>query len=377
MTGLLAAWRNWRERREILNSFQEQQAAASERDRFVVRDNLTYALSALERDDIRQANELWAASLERYPNETRDSPLAVVLLLRLRQYDEVEALLVRGQGKHPNDPYFAQGLADVALARGDHDTAIARCAALRKRWPSVVQGYVVAAEALMAKNSLPEAEALAEQAIRLFPEDMLGYLEYARVADKRGDWEQVYERSRPLREQFNYSGGFIGSATALIKLGRYDEADALLEESRVKFPTDPAVGTEFARSAQARGDFPEAAKRWTRLVERFPLQIHALLDAAQALEQLGFPADAESILREAVERFPTEGRPASDLGALLMRCKNYTGAVDVFAGLRAALPDDQWPYIHGAEALQALGREDEANALMRELHDRISRPEGS
>jgi tetratricopeptide (TPR) repeat protein len=374
MTGLLAAWRNWRERREILNRFRRERDDASERARFIVRDNLTYALAAIERDDVREANELWANSLKTYPNETGASQLALTVLLHLRRYDEADELMHRGLRNHPNDPYFATGLVEVANARGAYDEAIARCAALRARFPGVIRGYAVGAEALMAKDRLPEAEALAEQAIKLFPEDILGYLEYARVAEKRRDWQQVWERSRPLREQFNFCGGFVGSAHALIKLGRYDEADALLESTRILFPTEPAIVAEFARSAQAKGDIPEAAKRWKRLAERFPLQIDTSLDAAQALEEMHLPDDAEGILREAVDRFPTESRPSADLAGLLFRCRNYTAAVDVLAKMRVTFPDDELPYLRGADALREAGRADEASALLQEHHNRFMRP---
>jgi len=47
MNSLFSVWRDWRDRREILREIRRQQADNSERDRFVVKDNLTYALSAI------------------------------------------------------------------------------------------------------------------------------------------------------------------------------------------------------------------------------------------------------------------------------------------------------------------------------------------
>jgi len=306
----------------------------------------------------------WTESLNRYPKETRESPLALRVLLGLRRFDEAEALMDQGHKSHPRDVYFAQGLGEVALARGDYDTAIERWSTLRRQFPGVVQGYVLGVEALLAKKRLEAAEALAEQAVKQFPDEMIAYLGYARVAVQRQDWERALQRGQPVRERFDWLAGYIGTAQAMIHLGRHDEAEALLADARVRFPMEPGPVAELARSAQAKGDAPAAAERWKHLVQRFPLHMHSCLEAAESLRELGATAEAEVILRKAIEHFPDEARPMSELGMMLVRARDFTAAAEVWASMRAAFPDNEVAYIQGIDSLRQAGRSGEADVLL-------------
>ncbi len=369
MGGLLTVVRDWRYRQEVLRDLRRQQTIDSERDRFLVKDNLTYALSALERNDRRQATELWTKSLDRYPRETQASPLALKVLLGLRRFEEAEALLRKGQKNAPRDPYFAIGLADIAHAKGEHDVAIERCAALRKQFPGVLQGYVVGAASLMIKDRLEEAEILTQKAITMFPEEVRGYIEHAYVATRRQDWQEALQRWQHVLNQFGHQSGYTCSAQAMIQLERYDEADAILSAALVRFPTETGPGAELARSAQARGDSPEAIKRWKRLVQRFPLHMLSCLWAAEALEILGEAAEAERILCEGVDHFPSDLPPIIHLGMLLLRHRQFQAAVEVYATMRQRFPENETGYIRGAEALRQADRADDA-AILTEEHRR-------
>lgn len=366
MSGLLSALRDWRDRRDILRDLRREQIDKSEQDRFTVKDNLTYALSALARDDRRQATELWAKSLGLYPRETRGSPLALKVLLGLRRFDEAEALMLQGRERHPREIHFASGLGEVAQARGDHDAAIEHWAVLRKQFPGVLQGYVMGAEALMARKRLDEAETLAEQAMRQFPEEMTPCLEHARVATQRQDWALALQRWQLIQGRFNFVGAHLGCAQAMIRMGRYEEADALLSEARVRWPVEPGPAAELARSAQARGDVPKAVERWRQLVQRFPLHMHSCLEAAGSMEKLGAAPEAANTLRDAIHHFPTEERPLRELGMLLDRQKDFAAAVKVWETMRQTFPDGEAAYTRGIEALNRVGRPDEAEALRQE-----------
>ncbi|WP_428486525.1 tetratricopeptide repeat protein [Rhodopila sp.] len=371
MSGLLSAWREWRDRRDILRDLRRQQGDASERDQFKVKDDLTYALSALERDDPAQATQLWTQSLSRYPRETRNSPLALKVLLGLRRFDEAQALMQEGRTKNPREVYFARSLAEVAQARGNHDEVIRLCADLRKQYPGVMEGYGLAAGTFAAKGQLDEAEALAAETIKRFPDQLMGYLEYGRIADRRMDWPQALARWQVVQRQFGHHIGYTGTAQAMLRLERYHEADTLLSEARALFPTNLGIFTEFARSAQMKGDVMEAKERWNAVLKRFPQQPHGFFAAAEAFEALGEPAEAEATLRVAIDRFPREQRPFFELAHLLQRRGNVLAAAEVWAGLRQAFPDTEESYIHGAEALAHTGRSDEAEALRAEHRRRF------
>jgi tetratricopeptide (TPR) repeat protein len=370
MMGLLSLWREWSERRQILRDIRRRQGDAHERDRFKVRDELTYALAALDRGERKFATEVWTSLMERYPAVARASPLALSVLIGLRRFDEAEDLMLAGQKKHPSDPYFAKGLAEIAHTKRDFDTALERWAFLRKRFPGVVEGYTYGAGAFAEKDQPEQAEALALQATKRFPDNIGGPLEYTRIAIKAKNWQEALRRWQSIRDQFDYFGSYIGSAQALTHLGRYDEAEALLQQARLRFGTEPAPLSEFARVAEAKGDVPAAVQRWKDVLSRFPLDIYVHFIASEAFEKLGEPAEAEATLRAAIDRFPTELRPPLELAQLLHhKRRDFPAAADAWAALRAVFPDNEDAYTSGAHALDQAGRMADAQAL-REEHRR-------
>jgi tetratricopeptide (TPR) repeat protein len=377
MTGLLSAWHDWRERREILRDIRRRQADQSERDRFVVRDALAEALAAFGIGDRRKATAIWTATRDRYPMEIRASPLALELLLKLHHYDEAAALMAEGRKKHPKEIFFAKGVAAVAHTRGDHNAAIEYYVALRKQFPGVATGYVLGAQSLAAANRLAEADAQAEMAMNLFPEEIGGFLEYARLAVRREDWPEAMRRWELLQAAFDDRPfGLHGRAQALIKLGRYDEADVQLEAARFRFPTNSGLLAEFAYCAQARGDFPEAVKRWKRRVEVVPMEMHGYNNAAAAFDEMGEYAEAEAILRAAVERFPLEESPPIMLAKFLHGRQDFTAEAECWAALRKIFVNNEHAYTHGADALRRAGHVDQANALLEEHKSRFARSSG-
>jgi tetratricopeptide (TPR) repeat protein len=369
MAGLIEIWRNWRDRRDLLRELRHERADALEWTYFKFRDDMIEALEALTREDLVRATQLWTEARERYPREASKSPLALEVLLGLRRFDEAEAMMKEGRTKSPGDQRFAIGLAEVARARGDHETAVQRWAMVRKQFPGVMKGYAVGVESLRALNRLPEAEALTRQTMTQFPQEVLGYMENARLADIKQDWEEALKRWDVVLTRFDHLSGYTGVAQAMVKFGRYDEADALLTRARVRYPADVSPGIGLALSAQARDDIPEAVVRWRNVAQRFPLQTVAVFNAAGALEKLGATEDAEVILREAVDHFPAEPRALTDLGMLLLRRRDFSAAAEAFAALRQTFPNNEAAYLRGAEALSQAGQPETADVL-REEHRR-------
>ncbi|WP_158923689.1 lipopolysaccharide assembly protein LapB [Acidisphaera sp. S103] len=332
---------------------------------------MTEALAALEIDDVRRAAEIWAEAVERYPNQTLDSHLAVNVLLGLRRFDEADALMQEGLRKSPNDQRCAIGLAHVARVRGDHESAAERWAKVRKQFPNVMDGYAFGVMALRGLNRLPDAEALTRQTMARFPDEVLGFMEYGRLADIQQDWDQALERWTVVLTRFDHLSGYTGAAQAMVKLGRYDEADALLARARVRYPIDPSVGIGLAISAQTKGDIPEAISRWKYMVQHFPMHIVAVFNAAGALDKLGATDDAEQVLRDAVDHFPREPRPMAELGMLLLRRRDFSGAAKAFATLRDVFPNNKEAYLRGAEALDQAGQLEEAELLRKDYRNRF------
>lgn len=373
MSNPLSAWRAWRERRVILRDIRRRSADAREVNHFKVKDQLVYADTALDNNDNRRATEICDKLVADYPPGAYRSPLALRVLLRLRRFDEATTMMRDGQRHYRGDPLFLQGLAEIAQAKQDHKEAIVLYAKLRKQFPGVMEGYTSAAESLRIMGRLVEAENLANQAMKQFPEQIAGFLEGARLAVHRQDWEDALRRWEPIRSQFDYYGAYVGAAQAFSHLGRYNEAEEVLQQARYRFGTNPGPLSEFARVAEAKGDTAEAVERWKAVLYRFPLDMPVYSDASQAFDRLGEPAEAEATLRAAVDRFPAELRPRLELAKLLHhKHRDFPAAAEAWAALRNVFPDDDEAYVAGADALQKIGRAEEADALRGEHRLRMT-----
>lgn len=368
MTGPISAWRSWRDRRLILRDVRRQAADAKEINRFKVKDQLTYANAALDSNDHRQAAEIWDKLVADHRSQAFDSPLALRVLMRLRRYDDATTVMRHGQRRSPGEPRFLQGLGQIAQAKGDHDEAILIFAQLRKSFPGVMEGYTSATESLKTTNRLAEAEVLITKAMKNFHDHIAPFLEFARIAMLRQDWEEALRRWQPIRDRFEHVIGFVGAAQAMAHLGRYEAAEELLQQARYRFGSDAGPLSEYARVAEAKGDAAEVSRRWQDVLDRFPLDMPVHLAAAEAFERIGEPAQAESTLRAAIDRFPTELRPMLDLAKLLqIKHRNFAAAACAWAAIRVAFPDNQEAYTSGAEALRRSGCIEQAEAL-REAH---------
>lgn len=371
MASLFAAWRNWRERGDVLRDVRAQNVALREWDDCRVQDNLADALTALERNDHRHAAEIWTKALDRSPREARASPLALDVLIGLGRFDEAETIMKEGRTRYPTEIRFAAGLAEISRAKGDHEAACGHWAAVHRQFPNAMVGYASGVDALRNLNRLPEAEALAEQTIRRFPHEVLGYMEYARIAGLRRDWGQTLQRWDLVRTQFNHPSGYAGAGHAMIELGRYDEAEAMLRDARIRAPTDVAPFIELALCAQARGDTAVAIERWLRLADVFPLHLVSCLTAAGGLQGLGATEDAEHVLRDAIDHFPAEPGPIEHLGLLLLNRGDFAAAVVAFIKMRDTFPNNRASYIRLSDSLNQAGRFDEAEAVRVEQRQRF------
>lgn len=122
--------------------------------------------------------------------------------------------------------------------------------------------------------------------------------EHALEAAARQDWHAAERLWRRCIEEFPKDakpGWYSGQAAALRQLGRHDEARALDEVLRKRWPTNPLGWTRAALDATARKDWPAAEQWWKECIERFPNSITAnwYASLASCLQQLGRTADAQ------------------------------------------------------------------------------------
>jgi tetratricopeptide (TPR) repeat protein len=125
------------------------------------------------------------------------------------------------------------------------------------------------------------------------------------AAHKAKRWLDAADRWLEYRERFPYSAeGFTLGSIALIELGRFYEADALLTVAIENFPEFSEAFSNYALVAHHRRDWREAADRWEAFRIRFPLSIMGYSLGATALCELLRYAEADALIQVGLELDP-------------------------------------------------------------------------
>jgi tetratricopeptide (TPR) repeat protein len=313
-----------------------------------------------EMDHRVRAAEIWRQAQARFPEEALHSELALRLLFDLRLYDEIEALMRKGQKRYPNRSRFLEGLALLAFERGRWEEALGFSNALRSRHPGCVSGYRIGAACLGALDRANEAEAVFAAGFKAMPEDIGLRIEYAKLAEKRRDCEEAFRRWRVVHEEFEHVVGTVGMASNLKEQGLYDEAEQLLKDNLYRFSSDLTVWLQLAQISERRGNWEEAADNWAIVRKRFPLRSIGYLQGLRSLVELGRQAEAEEIFREGTDRIKDDATLLVEYAMFAHRRGDWAEAALRWEALRNSFPAHRDGYVRAAEALRGLGRDVEA-----------------
>jgi tetratricopeptide (TPR) repeat protein len=91
----------------------------------------------------------------------------------------------------------------------------------------------------------------------------------------------------------------------LLKLGAFDEADAMMKEGRKRYPGFEHFSKGYVQVAQQRGDPEEALRRCAVVRKKFPRLADGYTVAAECLTGLGRHDEAEAMIERAVRRVPS------------------------------------------------------------------------
>jgi tetratricopeptide (TPR) repeat protein len=327
------------------------------------RNLINEAMDVFERDQRVRATQLWTQALTKFPDLAMKSKQALDLLLCLQLYDEAEALLTKCQARFPRHAHCMEGLALVAYKRGNRQDAVDRCILLRRKYPGNLKGYWIAAAALSELDRSEDAEAMLIEGLRLMPDDVALRIHYGHLATRRRDWTEALKRWTDVYETFGHLAGVVGSANALKELGRHDEAEQLLSGAMYKAGNDVTVWLEFVSIAEHKRDWEEAALRWTKIRDRFPLVTHGYIRGIRPLLELGQHLQAENVLLEGIDRMPAEAALLIEHAWFAHRRSDWTEAANRWAIVRERFPKRREGHERGADALAALGQTEEAARL--------------
>lgn len=162
----------------------------------------------------------------------------------------------------------------------------------------------------------------------------------------------------------NAATAYVTAAAALTALGHPRAADKVLTEGQMRYPTDKAVGSEWAKAARERGDRPEVLRRCERLRQCLPDDVFGYYFAVECLRELNRIDEAAEMLRSSYHRFPGHPDLLVQDGYIAHARQLFDEADCIWQRLRAE-HDNPAGFIAGVATLRARGSYAEADELAR------------
>jgi tetratricopeptide (TPR) repeat protein len=358
-------FRDWRERRA---TFKEVNKRQREDESYVARDDLNplhLARLAVEREMYEGAAARWEEARKKLPNFIYESEDSIPVLLGLKRYEEAEALMAEGQRRSPRDRRWLTGLARIAEHRGDYADAARRWKAVQAGGIASNQAWIREGACLRQLGRTDEAEVVFDRAIRRDPTDIGAWVEHAKISGDRKDWQESVARWRVVTERFKIGGPHAALARALVELDQIDEAEAILAQAFAVYPADLEIAVTRSHVAERRGDLATACGRWADLQRVQPYFRPGYSERAKCLVKAERNTEADTVMRNAIERFPDEDWPLLEFASLAHARGDWEEAIPRWESFRARFPDREEGYMFGRDALHAVGRHQESEALRR------------
>lgn len=270
---------------------------------------------------------------------------------------DAEILLLRGES------HLALGELDLA------SSAFAEAAALRPKDPAPLLGK---ANVLLQRGETDAADAEAVAALELDPEDSLAWLVKGSIAHARGNIRDAlanYEKAIALDPE--NAAAQLARLGTLIDVGRNAEAIEAAKTYRQAHPEDARAVYLLAVVLSRGGDSAgaqQALEEAYALISPIPeevLQSHAptLLFAGVLAFTLGNLEEAYARLERYAGTYPPASGARKLLGAILIKQRNYSGAIKVLEPVLEFEPANPRLLLMLGEAFMREGRHHPASEL--------------
>ncbi len=217
---------------------------------------------------------------------------------------------------------------------------------------------------LLQLGEFDELETMMAEGRKRYPYFEHFSIGYVRVAQQRGDLEEAIRRCAVIRKKLpRLADGYTTAAECLTKLGRHDEAEAIINRAVRKCPPGIDVLVAYARDAERRKDWQEALRRWEDVRTRFD-HIYSHNGIAHCLQMLGRLDEAERVATETCERFPRNPWAYAALAMIAVKRGDLEGACRRWDTARRRVPYFAHAYKAGADAERRAGREDKADEIL-------------
>jgi len=152
-----------------------------------------------------------------------------------------------------------------------------------------------------------------------------------------------------------------------LRKGDYERARRALEELDREYPDNFTILYNLGMCYSDMGLLDQAISTLRRAVELAPTSANALVALAVAHARQGSVGEAEKLLRRALDLEPDNPYALRNLGAIRAEQGDYAGAYELLKKAARLLPDDPQTLYGLAATLIKLGRDDEADAYLKQL----------
>ena len=223
-------------------------------------------------------------------------------------------------------------------------------------------------EWLQRRRVMREMRASERRDERDFISDFNQIMEDAENAIKVGERDRAGQLWHQARLRFpNLTLASDLGLRILITLNRLDEAEALMLHGSQRFPRTPFYFAGYAQIPEHRRNFAEAVARAAQLQKKFPSDPIGYSIAANSLRALGRYDEAKSVLRRGLGFAPSNIHLWLDSGQLAIDTQNWQEGLTIYTKAKAMFQHIAGP-LGIARCLKELGRYDEAEAELREIH---------
>ncbi len=330
------------------------------------------ATLASHRKDWSQAVTRWQAFHARFKGTAYSHLQQGRVLIQAGQIDEAESLLQRATERWPADPLLATERAGLATHRRDWPEALERWRALQARFGKSASACQGECEALIALGLTDEAEECLKATMADHPDHPGLMMQGASLAVQREDWPTACERWAAFRRRFGVRMETCEQEVdALTRAGQRSEAEQLLLEATRRFPNRRPLALKLAQLLSQHQNWAAAAERWKILRKRFPPTVECFQEEAQALTRLDRLDEAESLLAQAVRRWPRDKKLVQQWAELATLREDWPSATQRWQKLRKMYPNHCPAYLRGIEVFMRQPDPDQADSLLQEALNRF------
>ena len=329
---------------------------------------LKQAAVYLQREHLPQAESLLRGVLMAEPGNPDALHLMGGVSLRRGRLDEAAALFDRSAEAGCSDPglHIRLGVTRRALGQAEMaEAAFARAAGLARHLagPALAQF----ARMLMSSGRPAESAALFRISLARSPKDPAAHEGLAASLEELGDLDGAigaYRRAIELTPEL--MALHYNLANSLKTAGRHQESIDHYEKALTLAPDFAEAAHNLGEVLQAAGRFEDAIAAYRRALELKPNLVQSYNSLAFLLKESGRLEEAIEICEKAITIDPEFAEAHSNLGNIYQLNRCYEKSIPAYRRAIELRPDFAVIRTNLAEACRALGRLDEAEALLRE-----------